>query len=297
MYLFRLHIRPQGGTSDVKTTFEYCIRNKILGVGWRVDGSLNTTDAETYLKAAEQFGHNTQMVKYIQKYVRPGDLVWTRSETGQYYLAKVTSGWRYESIVQPEGENIDLGNIFDVDMVPVAQGDVPGKVVACFRPSKTMQEIADPKAFAYSKYLWNKINRCDDYLVDLTDFSDPFMLFDDGETEDLLFIYLQTQGWYVIPNSRKADTMSYEFSLVHSKTGECALIQVKTGHSELNKDDDVYAKISEKLFLFQSNELYKGAQYPHIECVTRDSLLKFMREYHHLLPGAMVNKARLTGAI
>ena len=123
------------------------------------------------------------------------------------------------------------------------------------------------------------------------------MLFDDGETEDLLFIYLQTQGWYVIPNSRKADTMSYEFSLVHSKTGECGLIQVKTGHSELNKDDDVYAKISEKLFLFQSNELYKGAQYPHIECVSRDSLLKFMREYYHLLPGAMVNKAKLTGAI
>lgn len=297
MYLFRLHIRPQGGTADVKTTFNYCIQNQILGVGWRLNDPIDTHDAQTYLSAAEQIGHDTKMVKYIQKYVRPGDLVWTRSETGQYYLAKVKSGWRYQTIEQPTDLDIDLGNIFDVETVPVQRGDVPGKVVACFRPSRTMQEIADPKAFAYSKYLWNTLNNCDDYSVALNEFADPFMLFDDNETEDLLFIYLQTKGWYVIPQSRKADTMSYEFSLIHSKTGESALIQVKTGHTELNRDDDAYAKLSEKLFLFQSNELYKGADYPHIECVKRETLLMFLREHHHLLPGAIVNKAKLAGVL
>jgi len=91
--------------------------------------------------------------------------------------------------------------------------------------------------------------------------------------------------------------MSFEFSLQHSKTGESALIQVKTGHTELNKDESVYANISEKLFLFQSNQLYKGADYPHIECVSRESLLTFIREHRHLLPGAMVNKAKLAGVI
>ncbi len=80
----------------------------------------------------------------------------------------------------------------------------PGKVVACFTTSQDYaRNCGTAKAFAYSKYLWNKINGLEDYLVDAADFSDPFMLFDDEETEDLLFIYLQTQGWYVIPNSRK----------------------------------------------------------------------------------------------
>lgn len=297
MYLFRLHIRPQGGTADMKTTFDYCIRNQILGVGWRLDQPINTEDMQIYLAAAEKCGQETQLVKYIHRYVRPGDLVWTRSDSGQYYLAKVKSGWRYQTIEQPEDQEIDLGNIFDVDMVAVQQGYVPGKVVACFRPSRTMQEIADPKALAYSKYLWNTLKNCDDYSVDLNEFDDPFMLLDDSETEDLLFIYLQTKGWYVIPHSRKADTMSYEFSLVHSRTGEPALIQVKTGNTVLNRDDDVYAKLSEKLFLFQSNEFYVGLDYPHIECITRDTLLTFIRDYYHLLPGAILNKAKLAGVL
>jgi|GEM_PF-2477087 hypothetical protein len=34
MYVFRIHIRPQGGSASVKESFEYCLKNKILGVGW-----------------------------------------------------------------------------------------------------------------------------------------------------------------------------------------------------------------------------------------------------------------------
>lgn len=297
MHLFRLHVRPQGGTADVKTTFDYCIRNQILGVGWRLTEQINTDNTDIYITAAKQFGHDTQLVRYIQNNVKSGDLVWTRSETGQYFLARVKSGWRYQTIEQPLGQDIDLGNIFDVKMVPVQLSDVPGKVVACFRPSRTMQEIADSKAFAYSKYLWNTLNNSADYQVELKEFADLFMFLDDRETEDLLFIYLQTEGWYVIPQSRKADTMSYEFSLVHSKTGERALTQVKTGHSVLNRDDDNHAKISEKLFLFQSNECYVGDYYPHIECVKRDCLLTFVRDYSHLLPGAIANKAKMAGVV
>lgn len=295
MHLFRLHIRPQGGDSDMKTTFDYCINNEILGVGWRVDRELNTDDISTYLDVAEGLGYSTQVVKYIHAYVKPNDLVWTRSEIGQYYLAKVTSRWRYETINQPEGQDIDIGNIFDVKVICVPQDDVPGKVVACFRPSRTIQEIADFKTLEYSKFLWNKLNNCEDYLVDSKNYSDPFMFFDDQETEDLLFIYLQTRGWLVIPNSRKADTMSFEFYLVHSLTGEKALTQVKTGNTEFNLDEDVYAKSSEKIFLFQSNEFYKGSNYNHIECVSRESMLSFIRDYNHLLPGAMYYKAQLAG--
>lgn len=33
MYVFRIHIRPQGGSVDMRTTFNYCQKNGLLGVG------------------------------------------------------------------------------------------------------------------------------------------------------------------------------------------------------------------------------------------------------------------------
>ncbi len=54
MYLFRLHIRPQGGTSRCEKQLLITVfAIKYFGVGWRLNDSLNTADAETYLKAAE----------------------------------------------------------------------------------------------------------------------------------------------------------------------------------------------------------------------------------------------------
>jgi hypothetical protein len=41
------------------------------------------------------------------------------------------------------------------------------------------------------------------------------MMLDDEETEDLVFLNLQSQGWYVLPNSRKGDTMSFEYLAVN----------------------------------------------------------------------------------
>jgi hypothetical protein len=31
MYVFRIHIRPSGGAADMPTTFNYCLKNGILG--------------------------------------------------------------------------------------------------------------------------------------------------------------------------------------------------------------------------------------------------------------------------
>jgi hypothetical protein len=37
MRVYRLHIRPKGGLADPVRSFEYCLREQVLGVGWRVD--------------------------------------------------------------------------------------------------------------------------------------------------------------------------------------------------------------------------------------------------------------------
>jgi hypothetical protein len=85
---------------------------------------------------------------------------------------------------------------------------------------------------------------------------DIFMMLDDEETEDLVFLYLQSKGWYVVPHSRKGDSMTFEYLCVNPLNGKIAGTQVKTGNTPLNRDD--YYRFREKVFLFQPNDLYLG---------------------------------------
>lgn len=258
----------------MQETFDYCRKKGLLGVGWRTESNTNTTDWDKYFTEASKIHDNLNVCKYIKKWVGKDDLVWTRDMSGEYYLAKVISGWEYFVDQEAIDKDIDIANVFRVELKKVDIDQVPGKVVACFRAPRTIQEIADEKAVEYSKFLWNKITNSNNYKVDVAKFSDLFMMLDDEETEDLVFLYLQSIGWYVVPNSRKADTMSFEYLLIDPNTGERALTQIKTGNVSLNKDD--YKGYKYKIFLFQSNELYQGADSTNVKTITRKQLTDFL---------------------
>jgi hypothetical protein len=116
-------------------------------------------------------------------------------------------------------------------------------------------------------------------------------MLDDEETEDLVFLYLQSKGWYVIPHSRKGDTMTFEYLCVNPLTGEVAGTQVKTGEAPLNKDD--YAQFSHKTFLFQSNERYLGIGAENVESFSRVELLEFLRKSAAWLPKSFKRKIEI----
>ena len=105
--LFRIHIRPSGGTDDMTATFRHCLDNGILGVGWRVAGLANTKDWDTYEQAADRVHESIQQSRYIYDNVGPGDLVWTRGPDARYFLAQVTSGWEYWTSREGRENNID----------------------------------------------------------------------------------------------------------------------------------------------------------------------------------------------
>ena len=291
MYLFRIHLRPGGGSADMQETFEYCLRNGLLGVGWRTESHQNTANWDEYFAEASRIHDNLNVCKYIKKWVNSGDLVWTRDTNGQYYLARVISGWEYWIDQESIERDIDIANIFRVDFKKVIIDQVPGKVVACFRAPRTIQEIADDKAIEYSQYLWNRLSGKKIYEVDNSKFSDVFMMLDDEETEDLVFLYLQSKGWYLVPNSRKADTMSFEYLALDPKTGEKALTQVKTGNVHLNKED--YSRYPHKVFLFQSNELYDGNDSENVCCLTRHELNDFLHQSLEWLPDIFKYKSKM----
>jgi len=85
MYLFRIHIRPNGGSADIRKTFDYCLRNGVLGVGWRLNSIKNTKNWDDYFKDASQIYDDLSICKYIKKWVNKDDLVWTRDADGEYF--------------------------------------------------------------------------------------------------------------------------------------------------------------------------------------------------------------------
>ena len=294
MNVFRIHIRPSGGTDDMFATFAHCLANGVLGVGWRVEGLANTDIWEVYEQAALPVHGSHREIRqprYIYDNVGPGDLVWTRNPDGRYYLARVTAGWNYWTTPEGQKKNIDIANVFRCDFCKVELDAVPGRVVSSFYGGRSIQRINDRRVRAYSQDLWN---RCADqkvYEVDVAEFPGIFAMLNSEETEDLMFLYLQSQGWYVVPNSRKRNTLRFEFMLAHSKTGEKALTQVKTGDVPINAD--CYANDRQRIFLFQSNECYEGQCADNVECISRCELADFLRDQIHLFPESFRRKLKL----
>lgn len=292
MRLFRIHIRPKGGSQNMQETFRHCLKNGVLGVGWRVKGLRKGSKWERYFAKASKLYGKVRNCEYIHNNVGRNDLVWTRDPAGAYYLARVKSGWKYWPAPETNGYDIDIGNVFSCSLHRINLDEVPGKVVACFRSPRSIQEITNVGALEYSKYLWNKKEKRQVFKIDRSLYSgDIFMMLDDEETEDLVFLYLQSLGWHIVPNSRKADTMSFECYLVRPETGEIALVQVKTGDTCINQNK--YSDDKNQVFLFQSNEYYAGKKTKHVTCLTRSQIEAFLRKSRHWLPNIFKTKASL----
>lgn len=223
--------------------------------------------------------------------------MWTRDPSGHYYLARVLTGWEYFTSEESRRQDIDIANVFRCELKRVEIDEVPGKVVASFRASRTIQEIADEKAQEYSRHLWNVLSSRKIYKINTHKFSDIFMMLDDEETEDLVFLYLQSKGWFVVPHSRKGDTMTFEYLCVNPENGQVAGTQVKTGNTPLNRED--YIHFSHKIFLFQANDIYHGTHSVNIEIIQRNELIDFINRSVSWLPRSLkrkleiVNKAKV----
>jgi hypothetical protein len=297
MSIHRLHIRPTGGRGDPSFSFAYCLRQGVLGVGWQVtppsEAPLTWADYESL--ATNEYGGVDEIsrVRYLHDKVKPRDLIWTRGTDGRYFLAKVSparcssdSGSAWEYFDTPEGRDADIVNVVRCHILPVPQvDDVPGKIVACFRPRRVIQPVVDETAVQYSQLLWNQLVGCEEYKLPDLRKCDISSFLDAESTEDVIFIYLQCEGWIVVPNSRKADTMRYEFLAINPKTGERALTQVKTGNEPL--ETDTWGRFQEKVYLFQANGIYPGAPAANVVPLAPKAIEEFMRSHFEIMPRAV----------
>lgn len=297
MAVYRIHIRPKGGLANPKVSFKYCLEKKVLGLGWPVEtDNISITWAEFLELAKDRYSQKSlTRVKYLKNNLKENDLIWTRDTNGEYYLAKSNSSWEYFS--SSDALDADILNVVRCNILKVPSiDDVPGKVIACFRPTRAIQSIKDKTTTNYSKYLWNKLSETEAYTDIDHEFTNVFSFLDADETEDIIFIYLQTQGWIVIPNSRKADTMSYEFFLINRETKAKAIVQVKTGHTSLDPEEKKWTDRTEEVFLFQSNGKYENKSSGKIQCISPTLIEDFMRNNKSLLPASILHWLELYDA-
>ena len=284
--IWRLHIKPAG-----VDPFEFCIKEKILGLGWPISTSSEneSLDWDSYYQLGkEEYGDRSwrSAVNAIRSRMKKNDLCWSRDSDANYYLGRVLSDWKYKAT--SKHRKADVVNIRDCDWKKIKPGSVPGPIVSAFIPRRTLQQIHHEKG--YSKFLWNKITGESFYSIEEKSL-DIFGMLNSEETEDLLFLYLQEKGWYVVPHSRKGNTLKYEFSIVNPETGKQGETQVKTGTgTPLNAekyDED------RQVFLFQSEENYRGKTPKNVVLVRRKELLSFLENSTKWLPEWLQNKMEM----
>lgn len=286
--VFRLHVRPKGGKQDGALSFSYCRQRNILGMGWGV-GTVTgqELDWDAYKRLAE-FANPKGLpsVRMLRDRVSVGDLIWTRDTDGSYYIAKVREPWRYLD-GGSKGQEADIYNFVACEMHRVRPGDVPGKVIACFRPPRTFQPIVDETIQRYSWRLWADLTGEPQKLPASLADGDPldlFALLDDQMTEDLVALWLQDQGWQVIPSTAKLYTMRYEFVMVHGRSGAEAVVEVKTGASPIDvRYDEEFGKV----FVFQPQSCFVGTPTKNVSIIESDELLEFAHQHVECLPGSL----------
>jgi len=278
--LWRLHLKT--AAKDPEKIIDHCLERKVVGIGWPLASpNAGPQSKSEYLSAAEQqYKGLSRSVASFLRNPKIGDLIWIRSRRGVYYLAKIVGEWRYEG--DEVARSFDVVNVYPVEFVTVGKiENVPGKVRAAFRPSNTFQRISDTATERYSEALYRESSNLPPLLIGNAKENDLFSLLSDRDIEDLVLIYLQVEGWILIPSTREKDTQHTEFRLVHATTAEAADVQVKSGRTPL--DASCY-KDSDKVFLFAASGIYGNEIPTNVSIVLPEDLIELVKTRPELLP-------------
>ena len=95
---FTLSLRPQGA-EDIDKVLQFCREEKIIGIGWGLEG-VDFETREDYLDyrchQEPEIGEVKRSVKDFVIWNQPDDIVFLYDKpTSQYYLAQVTGEWQY----------------------------------------------------------------------------------------------------------------------------------------------------------------------------------------------------------
>ena len=277
--IWRLNIKT-AAEADVDP-HRFCIEGNIMGVGWPVETGEQGLDWESYYELGEEkyYRNNDRgwwpAVNALHNRMNIRDLCWTRNSDGIYYLGRITGDWRYENT--HENREADVVNVRDCEWYEVGLVDsVPGKVVNSIR-GRAVQQVPGDSVNLYSRYLYNQL--CAEPLYALVGEHgdvDLFALVSAEDCEDIMGIYLQEEGYRLIPSSCKSSTVRYEFVLKNRETGRRAVVQVKQGQIDLSREEYGDAFEDDDVFLFTTHGNYVGAERANVHCLDPEGIRDFV---------------------
>ena len=292
--IWRINMKTDGlKRYKQKDLLNFCIDQGITGIGWssldfkeKLDKNINNPkDIQNYIwysykndkKSTKGFATASNII--IDR-MSIGDYVWTRAD-GIYKIAKILSEAKYMKDNELY-KDFDIGFYREVEYSNnnIRISEVPGKIIASFSASSTVQNVADDKGqlFNYSDSLFRGDSNFKINLEDWTEF------FSAEDIEEIVGLYLQIKfNLYVYTSTNKRSTEKIEFELVDEK-GQLYGVQVKSGGVSLNGIDYEEKSKEMKVFLFASNNEVNTNNNPNIIHITVSEVTRFIEEYKHILP-------------
>lgn len=285
MTLWRLNIKTSA--KDGFDPRQFCLKKNLAGIGWSVEDEKGQppTDFEQYLILGRiQYADNGDKgwwpaVNAIGNRMKEGDLCWTRDWNGVYFLGKIAGPWQY--LGDHDAYNVDVHCVRPCTWFRVGLLDaVPGAVERSFGPSRTVQAVNNETAEAYSHYIYGRLSG--DPAIKAKEHPDIFALLSPLDHEDLAALYLQAEGYVLIPSTIKSSTAAYEWVMVHHKTHEKAVLQVKSGNASI--DVGPLEEIRVRVFVVAADGVVTDPIPTKVTYISRKQLLEFAKKQKALLP-------------
>lgn len=270
----------------------YCRQAKVVGVGWgRPDVLRDGAPLEEVLAAVAEIPRwnptAPRAIGRLANEVQDGDLVWTRDRSGGYFLGLVDGGWRYDG--SDEAERWDLNNVRPCAWLDKSLRDyeVPGAVVRNFTgPGETLRRVPGEAAAKVTKMIYDRESDPGHHPSPIDPEEIISELLDPIDVEDIVLLFLQADGWLLLPSSRMHDTPLYEAALRH-RDGHLAVVAVKSGANNVvpvREMVDVAGKDA-RVFVYSTHDAYDTPpEELGAAALTRRQLVDFMRAHPELLP-------------
>jgi hypothetical protein len=227
------------------------------------------------------------MIARLAEAVADGDLFWTRDRLGRYWLGRVSGQWYYDA--SPVAHAWDLNNVRPCRWLdrPFHDYEIPGAVVRNFAGvGETLRRIKQPAATRVTTMLWER--EADPRAPwpkftateALTDLMDP------TDVEDVVLLWLQTQGWLLLASSRMRDTPMYEAAFRHRDRDAVGVVSVKSGGSAQVPIPELATAAGEaEAFAFSTHARYSADPEAHgVTAIDPAQIVAFMEDQPELLP-------------
>jgi hypothetical protein len=274
---------PRPNEPDPST---FCIENDVVGFGFPVDPAEDLLAWDVYYRRGLEVYHNKGIAEWqpavdaIRKRMSIGDLCWARHKSGKYYLGRVMGTWEYRNA--PPNLQAGVVNTRFCDWQEAGDAfNVPNAILNSFRNGSPLERIEGDGVEAFSGFRFNGLVKRSVY-----EFSqrvcDLFAVLGQEECEDLIGIYLQMEGYLLLPGTCKTDAARFAFLLKHPANGRHAAVQVLQGYEPI--DPSYYENFDGEVFLFQTNGLYTGDAPANVKCLTPEAVQEFCLNNAEVLP-------------